>query len=78
MNLCWWCRTKLSNPDSTLIWDVRLCCKKCFKERLVEWNDSLNKKIAQQQGSNKLIEASESNNSPKLQGLGGDLKKTSQ
>ena len=80
MKLCWWCRTKLRNHDldNALIWDVRLCCKKCFKERLVEWNDSLNKKIAQQQGFKQELEASESNNSPKLQGLGGDLKKTSQ
>ena len=78
--LCWFCHTKIKNDnlDNALIWDVRLCCKKCFRKQLEEYNDSLNKKIAQQQGfkqektiSNKHIS---SNNSPIIAGSGGEPK----
>jgi hypothetical protein len=44
MKLCWFCRKPLNIfGDDALLWDVRLCCKKCFIEKLEELNTKLNK-----------------------------------
>jgi hypothetical protein len=58
LKLCWFCRTKLNShgQDNALLWDVRLCCKKCYLEQLIQWNAKLEN--SRLQASNKLPEAS--------------------
>lgn len=56
--LCEFCNSKLNSygQDNALLWDVRLCCKRCFLERLEEYNKKLNN--SQPQGYKQATEAS--------------------